>query len=32
VDAVLCHDQDTCKTVHTCARTKMTQYKIVNNV
>jgi len=32
VDAVLCHDQDTCKTVHTCASSKMPQYNIVNNV
>jgi len=32
VDAVLCHDQDTCKTVHTCARSKMPQHNIVNNV
>jgi len=32
VDAVLCHDQNTCKTVHTCARSKMTQHNIVNNV
>jgi len=32
VDSVLCYDQDTCKTVHTCARRKMPQYNIVNNV
>jgi len=32
VDAVYCHDQDTSKTVHTCARIKMPQYNIVNNV
>jgi len=32
VDAVLCHDQDTYKTVHTCARSKMPQHNIVNNV
>jgi len=32
VDAVLCHGQDTCKTVHTCARSKMPQYNIVINV
>jgi len=32
VDAVLCHDQDTCMTVHTRARSKMPQYNIVNNV
>jgi len=32
VDAVLRHDQDTRKEVHTCARSKMTQYNIVNNV
>jgi len=29
VDAVLCHDQDTCMTVHTCARSKMPQYNIM---
>jgi len=32
VDAVLCRDQDTCKTVHTYARSKMPQYNIVINV
>jgi len=32
VDAVLCHDQDTCMTVCTCARSKMPQYNVVNNV
>jgi len=32
VDAVLCHDQDTCKTVHTCTRCKMPHYNIVNIV
>jgi len=32
VDAVLCHDQDTSRTVHSCARSKMPQYNIVNNV
>jgi len=34
VDAVLCHGQDTYKTVHShsYARSKMPQYKIVNNV
>jgi len=32
VDAVLCNDQDTRKTVHTCARSKMPQHNIVNNV
>jgi len=32
VDAVLCHDEDTCKTVRPCARSKMPQYNIVNNV
>jgi len=32
VDAVLCHDQTTCKIVHTCARSKMAQYNTVNNV
>jgi len=32
VDAVLCHDQDTCKTVHTGARSKMPQHNTVNNV
>jgi len=25
VDAILCHDQDTCKTIHTCSRSKMPQ-------
>jgi len=29
VEAILCHDQDTRKTVHTCARSKMPQYNIV---
>jgi len=29
VDAVLCHDQETCKTAHTCARSKMPQDNIV---
>jgi len=32
VDAILCHDQDTCKTVYTCARNKMPQFNIVHNV
>jgi len=32
VDAVICHDRDTCKTAHTSARSKMPQYNIVNNV
>jgi len=31
VDAVLCHDQDTCKPAHTCAHGKMPQHYIVNN-
>jgi len=32
VDAVICHDQDTWKTVHTCVHSKMPQYNIINNV
>jgi len=32
VDAFLCHEQDTCKTVHTRARSKMPQYNIVNDM
>jgi len=32
LNEVLCHDQDTCMTVHTCARSQMPQYNIVNNV
>jgi len=32
VDAVLCHDQDTCETIHTCARSEMPQYNVVNSV
>jgi len=32
VDAVLCHDQDTCKTVHTCARSLFVSEQIVPSV
>jgi len=32
VDAILYHDQDTCKTVHTSARSKMPQHNIMNIV
>jgi len=31
MDAVLCHDYDTCMTVHTCPQSKMPQYNIMNN-
>jgi len=31
MDTVLSHDQDTCKTVHTCAPSNMAEYEIVNN-
>jgi len=32
VDAASCHDQDTCKTSHTCARSEIPQHNIVHNV